>query len=220
MPETESTANSTRLRNLHEIINGFNTVFGHEGKIRVNTPSDGHLFFPIRYDIPTPPEKQNGWGSRLAFPNAVENTINYAMIKIWVERDKTKPYSRPKFTLWFDNIYCNPFIMPDHDLAVKLEDAREEYFKGPCNVIIGKEEVYIPNKLLKECIAKAEDRIRTYQKRIAGIEFPKPGIKDIAEYANDITDIYAVLEMLELEMKYRTGELPKKSDENGGEKIA
>lgn len=55
---------------------------------------------------------------------------------------------------------------------------------------------------------------------IGGIEFPKPGIKDVAEYANNITDVYAVLEMLQLEMKYRTGELPAKSDENGGEKIA
>ncbi len=220
MPETESAVSSMRLKNLHEIINGFNAVFGHEGKIRANTPSDGHLFFQICYDIPTPPDKQIGWGNRMAFPHAIENTINYAMIKIWVERDKTKPYSRPKFTLWFDNIYCNPYVMPDHDLAVQLGKAREEYFDGPCGVLLGKEDVYIPNKLLKDCIAKAEKSICTYQKMIGGIEFPKPGIKNVAEYASYITDIYAVLEMLELEMKYRTGELPVKPDENGGEKIA
>ena len=212
MPETENTAGSIRLRNLHEIINGFNAVFGHEGKIRAYTPSNGHLFFRICYDIPTTPEKQAGWGSRIAYPNAIENTLNYAMVKIWVEHDKTKPHSRPKFTLWFDNIYCNPYIMPDYDLAVKLGEAREEYFGGYGNVLIGQENVYIPNKLLKDCIARAEKQIYTYRDMISGVSFTKPSIKTIAEYAGNITDIYAVLEMLQLEMKYRTGELPEKSD--------
>ena len=87
-------------------------------------------------------------------------------------------------------------------------------------MLIGQENVYIPNKLLKGCIARAEKQIYTYQDMISGVSFTKPSIKTIAEYASNITDIYAVLEMLELEMKYRTGELPKKSNEHGGEKIA
>lgn len=62
MPETESAVNSTRLKNLHEIVNGFNAVFGHEGKIRANTPSNGHLFFQICYDIPTPPRENRSAG--------------------------------------------------------------------------------------------------------------------------------------------------------------
>ena len=217
MPETE---NITK-RNLYEILNGFNAVFGHECKIRAGiAPCDGHLYFEMRYDIPTPADKQKSWGSRVIHPDAVDNMLNYGMMKIWVDHDEKAPESRPKFTLWYDNIYCNPYIMPDHDLATQLESAREEYFGGPDKVFIGKEEVYISNKLLRECIASAEKRIRSYHEMMNGVSFAKPSIRTIAEYAEKIINTYSTLRLLLLENKYRTGELPAKSAKNGGKENA
>ena len=209
MPKTDS----VRLRNLYEIINGFNAMYGHDCKLIIGSPSEGHLYFKLDYNIKTSPGAQGRWGSAAVSPlNATNDVENYAMTRIWIQHDNAKPASRPKFILWYDNIYCNPYIMPDYNLAKELGKARVEYFGSQANVLINKEEVYISNKLLKGCIENCEKRIFRCKEIIESTKNTSKNIEQIAEWAGRITDTYEILKLLQLEMQYRTGELSEQEE--------
>ena len=131
-------------RNIYHVLNDFGTHM--ERKPLYTTISfvdDVHIYFKIVYDTTsyTPASHASGdWN---------EHTGGFGargMAKVWITRDEETKL--PKFILFNENIYTNPHLMPDRNIAKDFLKARLNYFETEANVRFGSEEIELDRKTL------------------------------------------------------------------------
>lgn len=190
------------MENLYQLINNFNTGFGHTGKLIPSAAGQRHLWFHIEYPIPVDAEKiksQKEWAND---STTYLGKNNFGMCKIWIDQNKSKPYERPKFIVWNDNIYVNPYTMPDYDLVQKFYETRSNFFGCEANVLVGKSEVYLSDKIIHQFMLMCRRRIENCKDLLCC----SSNTDTIKDYAQKILDNAEILELLELEMKAREKE--------------
>lgn len=190
------------MENLYQLINNFNTDFGHPGKLIPSGAGQRHLWFHIEYHIPIDTEKiksQKEWANDSV---TYLGKNNFGMCKVWIDHDESKPYERPKFVVWNDNIYVNPYTMPDYDLVQEFYETRKHFFDCEANVLVGKSEVYLSDKIIQQFMLICKHRIEACKDLLCC----SSNTNTIKEYAQKILDHAEILELLELEMKAREKE--------------
>lgn len=188
------------MENLYKIINQFNRIFGHKPKIILSSITYDHLYLQMDYpDLPVMESNATN------YPNWNKNAIstdrnNYGMVSIWVKHDDHKPNERPKFQLWHDNIYNNPYTMPNYDYAKTFWKAIETYYGNKAEILCGDTEVYLSDKLMQKFIQLCKNTILQEKQYIS----THSNLEDINRAAADITSTYHMLCMLEKEMEFRS----------------
>lgn len=176
------------MKNIWEIMNNFNIVFG-EKPIRVEADfvSGTNLFIKMLYDENVDIEVtriENDWNQYSHCGN------NQGMVRILATRNKTT--HEPELILFYDSIYVNPYLMPDRDKAGRFCEAREKFAGGYAVLKTKSEQITLGNKLLGDFICETEKNIKHNKKWIA----TEKDLGRIQEYARDIADSIDTLKIL------------------------
>lgn len=176
------------MKNIWEIINNFNAVFGEKPiSVKADFVSGVHIFIKMLYDEHVDIPKTGISGDWNEFSHCGNN---HGIVRIWVTRDeKTKA---PKLVLFYDNIYINRYTMPDQAKAMRFCDARERFAGGYASLKICSEKVVLGNRLLNAFIAKTEQNINQKKEWIA----TDTDLNRVQEYAKDIADSIDTLKIL------------------------
>lgn len=176
------------MKNIWEIINNFNAVFGEKPiSVKADFVSGVNLFIKMLYDESVDIEAngvENDWNQYSHCGN------NHGIVRIWATRDeKTK---EPELVLFYDNIYINRYTMPDYEKAKRFCGACEKFAGGYANLKISSEPIVLGNKLLNAFITKTEQNIEHKKEWIA----TEKDFDRIQEYARDIADSIDTLKIL------------------------
>jgi hypothetical protein len=176
------------MKNIWEIINNFNTVFGETPiSVKADFVSGVHLFIKMLYDENVNIEAngiENDWNQYSHCGN------NCGIVRIWATRNKKT--SEPELILFYDSIYINRHIMPDREKAKRFCEACEEFAGGYANLKIRSEHVVLSDRLLNAFIAETEKNIEHNKKLIA----TEKNLDRTQEYARDIADSVDTLKIL------------------------
>lgn len=138
--------------NLYKIINEFNKYMGMNPTTKFSMVSNNNIYLSMQYtketDVPV-----NEWNKDSCPLDAVieddvmKNVINKGMISVWMHRNEKT--NEVEFTLWPDvNIYTNPYVMPDKQLAERFYQARLDMAGSKAKLLINSFDVYVSDKLI------------------------------------------------------------------------
>lgn len=176
-------------RNIYHVLNDFGTHMKRKPLYTtIGFVDDVHIYFNIVYDktsyIPESHipgdwnEHSGGFGAK-------------AVAKVWVTCDeKTK---HPKFILFNDNIYTNPYLTPNKNIAQEFFKARLDYFGSETDIHLGSEEIELDRKTLYHAMKLAMKEINRYRELISRTA----NLKELYSFTSnlkDLIDTYGILE--------------------------
>ena len=176
-------------RNIYHVLNDFGTHMKRKPLYTtIGFVDDVHIYFNIVYDktsyIPESHipgdwnEHSGGFGAK-------------AVAKVWVTCDeKTK---HPRFVLFNDNIYTNPYLTPNKNIAQEFFKARLDYFGSKTNIHLGSEEIELDRKTLYHAMKLAMKEINRYRELISHTT----NLKELYSFTSnlkDLIDTYGILE--------------------------
>lgn len=201
-----------RPRNIHEIINRFDQIFGHEHiDIKVNNVSMDHIYLAVTYKKDHRVDPATAWG--VCRDNSLGKITDlYAMVT--VQLDQPDGPGRPRLILWRDAIHVNSFTMPEITMAQQFQRTLESMSSALSEKLFTHDEVLLGRTLHRQAMKEYMHRLE-YMTRIAN-DFARTGT--VASYAlsEDTQEGQFREIMAEIQGLYRIGRyLQFQTDGNG-----
>lgn len=181
------------MENVYRVLNEFNNIFGQKPiSIKPSMIDKCHIYLKMIYDEDvdiSATHIKNDWNE---FENCGKNC---AMAKIWVTRDEST--NKPAFILWYDNIYTNPYLMPDEQKADKFYDARGKLSGCLAGLICGKQQVTMSKRMLMSFIKMTMQEINSVKNHI----FEERDIDKLQAYSKTLGFTIETLKILQEELE-------------------
>lgn len=166
-----------RPRNIHEIINRFDRIFGYEHiDIKVNNVSMDHIYLAVTYKKNHRIDPDTAWG---IYQNSHPDRITDLYAMVTLQLDQPDGPGQPHFILWHDAIHMNSFTMPEITMAQRFERTLAGMSGSLSEKLFAHDEVLLGRALHRQAIKEYRHKLE-YMTRLAN-NFAKTGT--VASYA-------------------------------------
>lgn len=157
------------LYNIHEILNDFEQHFPYK---RISTKISHIYESMILIEVQLPPKRlerlDTKWNKYIDTDVILqEQHENYYMLKLWIHRDQRGSFEQPsdwELILFKDNIYTNPYVMPDPDVSQAFFRAKETWMNSLADKLFTQYKIKLSDRQLAQTRKKAEHVLHLHLK--------------------------------------------------------
>lgn len=201
-----------RPRNIHEIINRFDQIFGYEHiDIKVNNVSMDHIYLAVTYKKNHRIDPATAWG---IYQNSHPDRITDLYAMVTLQLDQPDGPGQPRLILWRDAIHMNSFTMPEITMAQQFERTQAGMSGSLSEKLFAHDEILLGRALYRQAMKEYMRKLE-YMTRLAN-NFARTGT--VASYAlSENTQEGQFREVMkEIQGLYRIGRyLLFQTDQNG-----
>lgn len=146
-----------RPRNIHEIINRFDTKFGHPHiSVKVIDVAMNHVFLQVTYKKDHAIDPATAWG--VCKDNESRSVADLCAM-VTLQLDQPEGSDRPRFILWRDGMHVNSYTMPEAAMARQFQNTVEDMSRCLAEKLLSHEEVTLGRMLHRQAIQECRNKL-------------------------------------------------------------